>query len=146
MEEIIGESVPNCIKTFLSVCAYDTFSSLQNISPESLNEIERLMNIKTEAIQGLDCCHSIVYKSQNQFKLLPGHRVFLLSMSTYKFINTQIDDSTATQSSTLPVVLQAMIQTCLQNSGSNKYHAHYNDLIRYFAMYVFLSAGRCQQK
>lgn len=46
------------------------------------------------------------------------------------------------QDSTLPVVLQAMIQSYQQNARNDKFHAQYNDLIRYFATYVFLLAGR----
>lgn len=146
LEKIIGESVPNCVKFFLSVCVYDTLTSIQNISLESIDDIENHMNICTEALQGLDCCHADAYKTQSKFKLLPGHRDFLLSMSKYKSNNSQKDDSldkqNTNQNSSLPVVLQAMIQTSQQNAGTNKYNAHYNDLIRYFATYVFLLAGR----
>lgn len=146
VEKLIGESVPNCVKTFLSVCAYDTLTSIQNISLKSIEDIENHMSTCTEAVQGLDCCHAIAYKTQKQFKLLPGHKDFLLSMCKYKLNNSQKDDSLDTQNtdqnSSLPVVLQAMIQTSQQNAGTNKHHAHYNDLIRYFSTYVFLLAGR----
>lgn len=140
LEEIIGESVPNCLKTFLSLCAYDTLASIQNISIESIQDIERHMSTCTDAVQLLDCCHSEIYKNQREFKLLPGHRDFLLSMSSYRK-----NDFTASQSpeqtSTFPV-LQAMILTTNQNMQNNKHHAHYNELIRYFSTYVYLLAGR----
>lgn len=144
LEKIIGESVPNCIKTFLSVCAYDSFLSLKNISLESIDEIERYMNRYPEKIQSLDCCHSSTYKSQVQFKLLPGHKDFILSISKYKLNlgSAQNVDSADMGNATLPIVLQEMIKTCMQNAGTNKHHVQYNDLIRYFSTYVFLLAGR----
>lgn len=104
------------------------------------------MRTCTEVIQELECCHADVYKTQDQLKLLPGHRDFLLSISKYKFGASKEFGSKvlqeSEQKSALPVVLQAMIETSQQNAGINKHHAHYNDLIRYFATYAFLSAGR----
>lgn len=146
LEEIIRENVPKCVKTFLSACAYDTFLSIQNISCESIHEIERHINTCPEVIQTLDCCHSDVYKNQSHFQLLPGHKDFILSMSKYNFgwfkkvgfSRTQNPE----QNSTLPVVLQAMIQTTHNNAEICKHHAHYDDLIRYFSTYVFLLSGR----
>ncbi|XP_031638592.1 uncharacterized protein LOC116350795 [Contarinia nasturtii] len=146
IQEIIGEDIPNCVKTFLSVCAYDTFSSIQNISSESIIDIERHMNTCPDIIANLDCCHSDEYKKQRHFKLLLGHRDFLLSISKYKYNASHEVLSSITRNVgkklTLPVVLQAMVESCEQNSGRNKYHVQYNDLIRYFSTYTFLSAGR----
>lgn len=144
LEKIIGESVPDCVKTFLSACAYDSFLSLQNISLESIEEIERHMNNCPEKIESLKCCHSSAYKSQDEFKLLPGHKDFLLSISKYKFNldSAHKVDSKDTRNATLPVVLRAMVEMCMQNAGTNKHHSQYNDLIRYFSTYVFLLAGR----
>lgn len=137
LETLIGENVPNCLKTFLSECAYDTFLSIQNISNASLSEIERHMNACVKVVQNLDCCHADTYKNQSNFKLLPGHRDFLLSISKYKF--QEIDSD---KKSPLPVILQAMIDTSQQNSGRNKRNYNYSDLVRFFSTYTYLSAGR----
>lgn len=134
LEAVIGEKVPNCLKQFLSVCAYDSISSIQNINSESIREIESHMNTCLESVQQLDCCHSNAYKSQTAFKLLPGHKDFLLSMSTYKHANSE-------QRSKFPV-LNAMIRNSFQNATCHKNHATYDDFMRYFATYVFLTAGR----
>lgn len=138
IEDVIGESVPNCLKQFLSVCAYDSLYSIQNINLESIRDIENHMNTCLESVHNLDCCHSNAYKTQTTFKLLPGHKDFLLSMSTYKTFGSHLNSE---QPPNFPV-LDAMIRNSFQNAACHKNHATYDDLIRYFATYVFLMAGR----
>lgn len=146
LEEIITESVPNCVKLFLSLCGYDTFLSLKNMSLESIEIIENHLSSCSDAIQDLECCHSNYYKTQNEFKLLPGHRDFILSISKYEFNVFQNALRNSTADSNLnpayPVMLQAMITTYQQNAECNKHHARYDDLMRYFSTYVYLMAGR----
>lgn len=140
LENMIGEIVPNCLKFFLSLCAYDSISSIQNITLESIRDIERHMNSRLEEVQQLDCCHANAYKTQNIFKLLPGHKTFLLSMSTYKKVN--IYSSENQELHTQFPVLNALVRNSIQNEANHKNHANYDDLIRYFGTYVYLMAGR----
>lgn len=145
IEKTIGESVPTCLKTFLLACGYSSFSSILHISHESICDIEHHMetHVKTcpEVLQTLDCCYSEVYKSQTYFKLMPGHKDFLLSLGEYAVGVAQKGGPTVKQNSFLPIILQEMVRTSQQNVESEEHHALYSDLIRYFSTYTFLLSG-----
>lgn len=141
IEEIIGEPLPSCIKKILSNCAYDTFVSLKNISEESVNEIEFHINSESRAlVQELDCCHSDYYKKQDRFKLLPGHRDLIISLSKISLSASQRMYSFLAQNSDLPCILKEMVANVIENAERDC--PRYSDTIRWFSTYIFLLSGR----
>lgn len=73
IENVLGETLPQCIKAILSSCGYDTLISLKCISEQSLSEIESHINTNARSIiNALNCCHSEHYKNISEFKLIPG--------------------------------------------------------------------------
>lgn len=143
IEEIIGEPLPNCIKQILSDCAYDTFASLKSISIESCVEIEKHINTNSrKTIQLLDCCHSDYYKKQQEFKLIPGHKDLIVSLSKISSVSEENCDvkPCITNSSKFSCVLKELIETQIGNSGRDC--LRYGDIIRWFATYIFLLCGR----
>lgn len=139
LETIIGETVPNCLKKVLTVCGYDTFSSITGIQNESILDIETIVNNNFRAtIQSFDCSHSDYYKNQAEFKFLPGHSDFLRGISKYKF--TTVQNSVDQSVTEFQPILQGMLDNLHQSTGKN--WAKYSNLIKYFATYVFLKAGR----
>lgn len=71
LESVIGETVPDCLKKVLTVCGYDTFSSLMGIQNESILCIEKIVNDHFRAtIANFDCCHAEFYKKSAEFKFL----------------------------------------------------------------------------
>lgn len=138
LETVIGETVPSCLKKVLTVCGYDTFSSITGIQNESILDIEKIMDGNFHAtIQSFDCSHADYYKNLAEFKFLPGHSDFLRGISKYKFTTVQNEYSRNTE---YQPILQGMLDYLRQSTG--KTHAKYSDLIRYFATYIFLKAGR----
>lgn len=138
VERIIGESVPNCVKKVLTACGYDTFSSIRGITNESILDIEKVINDSFRAtVDSFNCSHAHFYMNQTQFKFLPGHADFLRGISTYTFT---VKDPVEQSTTEYQTILQAMLDNLRHSTG--KIRAKYNELIRNFATYVFLKAGR----
>lgn len=150
VEKIIGDVIPNCVKTILTSCGYDTMMALKNISVNSATQIEIHINEQrktTDIIQKLDCCNSETYKKQNVFKLLPGHRDFILSLPKLIISHQQCrlnSDESLIQAierhTGVSVILRELVRTAVQNAARNK--ERYSDIVRNFATYIFLLCGR----
>lgn len=139
IENIIGESVPNCIKKILFACGYNTIFSLFNISRESILEIENTMNRSFRVISEFDCCYAKYYQEQSVFKLLPGHIDFILALSQYGL--KSLEDSNCDDTK-LPFFLRELMQTARRNAVKGKNHAEYSNSMRFIATYIFLTSGR----
>lgn len=147
IENLLGESLPICIKKVLIFSGYDTLSSLQSISPDSITRIENYMDQNGEnIIQGLDCCYHDSYKEQKKFKFLPGHYDFLLILSkniTHYITNERTCLKQAVEHNLgLSVIMKELIYTSLRNETVDKNNAQYSDIVRNFAIYIFILCGR----
>lgn len=80
MEKFTGDKYPNCVKDLLTLVAYDTIHSLNEINQQRLEEIEQFLTSQKEFIQKLNCCRSDYYKSLEVFKFLPGHATIILAL------------------------------------------------------------------
>lgn len=146
VEEIICDSVPLCIKLFLNICGFNTFLSLRNITTNTIIEIEDHINKHHKMkIQDLTCCYSEFYQNQLDFKLLPGHRAFLLEISKCLSIKNDREtrNETATSSSSsFSMILRKLIETARKNGMVDKNHHTFDDIIRFFSTNIFLLCGR----
>lgn len=160
IEQIVGESIPMCIKKILLCCGYDTMLSLENISVETVNRIEKHVNEHLRHIvQEFDCCHGTFYKEQTTFKFLPGHCDLLITLSRTL---SKLDSNSKTQNElmcdplnqafnfvqaiehhpNLSIILKELIKTALRNAKYDKHNAQYTDIVRYFATYIYIIGGR----
>lgn len=143
IEKIVGETLPMCIKRILSSCGYDTFSSLKFISENSLNEIENHMNTRARAtLEALNCCHAEYYKSIGEFKLIPGHRNLIMSLSKLNYVSNEQNHSVY-DSPKWSCILTELLNAA--NNAANNFDqqcSQYSDRLRYFATYIFLLGGR----
>lgn len=81
MEKFKGIKFPKCLKTFLRHAAYDTKSSCMLLDTKTITDMEiYIQESGAEIIADLDCCNSATYRSQKQFRFLPGHRSSILSI------------------------------------------------------------------
>lgn len=169
IEQIIGENIPMCIQKILLccgvtlLCGYDTMLSLQSISVETVNRIEKHVNEHRNIIQDINCCHETFYKQQTVFKFLPGHCDLLITLSSaLSKTRSKIDFNSGTQNESkcesvnqafnfaqavehhpnLSVILKEMIKTALRNAKYVKNSAQYTNIIRYFATYIYIIGGR----
>lgn len=156
-EEKLGEKLPHCIKEILTLCGYNTYSSLRNISPESILQMEICVNKNyLRTIQKLNCCHSDFYKKQDTFKFLPGHTDLLLMLP--KFAINCFEDNRQNhnqsynqyskvaqfinQHSGFSRMMKELINTVLENETNSKNNTEYSDIVKYFATYLFTLCGR----
>lgn len=137
----LGEPIPLCIQSFLCECGFTTLSSIRGINTSSVVEIENhIQSYGSEMIRNLSCCFSKIYNAQERFKLLPGHRAFILELPKYLSECEQIAVNPIDQS--FSFVLQEIIKTAQLNFGKGSNNHVFNDKMRYFSTYVFLLCGR----
>lgn len=139
VENIIGETVPECLKIILTCSGYNTRLSLSEISVENVYRIEKAINDSSGVIQTMSCCYADVYKNRDVFELLPGHISFLCALSAK--MKTVVDQKTESTID-FPFILRQLVLTYETNKERNKFHAIYNDSIKYFSTYIFLLGGR----
>lgn len=147
LEIFLGETLPICVKSVLSLCGYDTIFSLQYIDQDSVNTMEKHINEnEMQKIKQFSCCHSEYYAKKEIFKLLPGHVVILLSLPNHvkKYLESIESDNQHPRKhiENYSFILREMIETAEINMYRDKHHANYSDTIRFFATYVFLLCGR----
>lgn len=82
MEKFNGETYPPCVKKLLIASGFNKFIALAGIGEEELLKIERHINSEPGLINNLKCCYSDVYKDQEVFQFLPGHKATILGMKT----------------------------------------------------------------
>lgn len=149
--ETTGDSMPKCVKEILIACGYVTSASIQNISVESINQIENEINLNARhVIQQFNYYYSELYKKQNTFKLLPAQRDLILYLPKINFQNLKHDHKDSdemliesiNQHPGVSVILREMIKTAVRNHKLTKKRAQYSDIIRYFSTYVFILCGR----
>lgn len=150
VEEILKERICLCIKTFLGECGYDTFASIRNISEKSVTEIEKYINNQClETVEQLDCEHARHYQNQKKFELLPGHSACILEIKkclSGEYLEKRNPlltfDGQNSSANPFSIVLQKLVETARNNFLKSKFHATYDDVVRFFSTYVFLLCGR----
>lgn len=146
VEELTGDSIPICVKKILTKCGFNSVFSVKNITPESVVQIEKHINLHgLDLIQTLDCCHHEYYKGQNVFKFLPGHKDVILSLPGFAVQMLHPDKyliQVIEQYAGFSKILREILKTAIQNHKLPKNKAEYSDTIRYFATYIFLLCGR----
>lgn len=155
-EKIVGNELPKCIKVFLSTCGYDSMLSLKHLTNERIDEMEQFIERKRPEIMAKlpdDDDAVIVYKKQNLFEFLPGHRSIISNIpniikdmqSQLKCVTNAVvekDFENNDEQTKYSVILSELIKTAEMNKNKSKHANQYNDIIRYFSTYIFLLCGR----
>lgn len=142
----------------VSHAGFDTLLGIANMNEESIAQVEDHINSKgNEIIDRLDCCHSIEYKNsitEKLFKFLPGHRKLIIEVGKIVANSTASNEQDVQSQIThlwntieqfgpvLPNILKELIQTALENSQTSPNLNKYSDVIKYFAIYVYLMCGK----
>lgn len=77
LEKFIGERFPDCIKSILIASGYETMTSLSRINASEILAIEEYINQNRNILKDLHCCSNEIYKNQEKFHFLPGHRAVI---------------------------------------------------------------------
>lgn len=155
LENFVGHNVPMFLKLLLWKCGFDSMISIKQISSVQIGKIEEYIQTKGnqklfEILLELDDNDSsvMVYKNQQIFEFLPGHRETLLSLQSNieKMQSKHVCETKCygevTDTSKYSVILTELIKSAENNSNKSKHAYHYNDIIKYFSTYIFLLCGR----
>lgn len=130
LEQHIGYAIPELIKKVLKAAGFDSITTLQLLTEESIKDIENFVN------------ENSIEESSKQFKFLPGHRALLLNLAK----KVQMIDNEKTelvhQNSDLSVLLKSLVEVAKSNANKNPKGNRYSDLVKYFSMYIYLLSGK----
>lgn len=89
-----------CVKKLLVASGYNKFIALSEIGEEELVKIETHINTERQLVNSLKCCYSDIYKAQDVFHFLPGHKATILGIKNqinqlkeYRMQNPKMDKS-----------------------------------------------------
>lgn len=80
IERFAGSKYPICIKRILILSGYDNLVSLRAINEDSVLKLEEHINKNRNTLDELECCFSELYKKQDVFEFIPGHRMAILDI------------------------------------------------------------------
>lgn len=141
----------------MTFCGYDNQISIANLKEADLDLIDNYLN-RSEmraVIDSLSCCKSEIYKAQEKFELLPGHRTYILNLAR-QMILKQMSHSDMVASTTpgltfkeqaeiepsLPFLLKEFINISLNNYKKMPNSHRYSNIIQDFATYIYILCGR----
>lgn len=163
LEQFIGDVIPKSLKIFLQACGYDSLLSLKKISIQNIDAMEQFIRMKKEKIlcklHGINEIAADIYKEQERFTFLPGHRNILLDFPKHitNMQNSMRFQSTFAANNRIPsrilenterkaefsYILNEMIKTAEMNMNNKSKHSNeYTDDVKYFSTYIFLMCGR----
>lgn len=136
---MLEQPLPPCLKAILYSCGYDNISNIGLLDENKVIEIEEYISeFGRSTINDLNCCYSQQYQNQSNFKFLPGHRAAILSLPHHTKNAWQMRIKNESESNgPFSTVLTELIKTAEKNSGKDKNHAHYNEVVRHFSTYYF---------
>lgn len=138
LNNLLGEKVPNDILILLENSGFDSLLSLEKIDAKDVSEIEEYFKCNPSKLKGTS------YENMSPFKLLPGHKKFVLGLpSRIKNIRQKVRPEEAiTECSDFAFVFKELIDVATSNSGKDPHGVRYTDVIRYFATYIYLHCGK----
>lgn len=121
---------------------FDTPGNLYGLTELQLSQLEQEIN--PSIFENLDtgCPHIKAYKDASEskkFRFLIGHRLQILKAAQ---IQPRSNENSAFEHPGFSVLLQAMINTALNNYEKSANNNRYTDLITDFAIYIYIMAGK----
>lgn len=155
MEEFSNIEIPPCIQKILSVCGYDNEISIENIKDSDMESIEKHINkYHRNIFDFLSCCNCDTYKSQDNFQILPGHRLFISNLSRQLALKRErLSSSTPVETSICEVeqaqnepayslLLKELITNAFNNFKKMPQSRRYSEIVQDFATYIYILCGR----
>lgn len=149
IESSIQEDLPPCIVKILEETGFNNSVCINTIGQVELDSIEKYVNDSLRhVVDGFDCCHSEAYQNQKVFRFLPGHRALILNLKNYLDKIRLLKSSSNSVNNTMrhynefTFVLKTMIETAERNAGKVPTQYRYSEIIRYFAIYIYMTCGK----
>lgn len=135
MEKVLNEKLPECLVKILTLSGIESDFTIKHID---INTIESFVEENREIFD--EILSQSIYKSIHPFKFAPGHRILLEKFP--ELIQTQQMQNIEINSSNFSVVLRALVGMADKNDPNNPQANRYNDIVRWFSVYIFLLCGR----
>lgn len=131
----------------LKQCGYNNFANVADLNSETITEIEQYFNDNSKyVLKSLECSHSETYNKQEVFKFLPGHRKLIPNFPKYvqsiKATKVSFHQSQPNNMTEFSYLLKLLIETAEHNSNKVPTQYRYHEMIRHFAIYIYIMAGR----
>lgn len=80
LQKITKEKFPLCVINILKICGFETIGSLSSLNENVIKDIESYVNEDDEIFAAVKN-QCVSYKHQTKFRLLPGHKILLITSS-----------------------------------------------------------------
>lgn len=145
-EKYLGKVIPECIKKILSETGFDDDLALENLKETDIKDIEHYVNEHLPTlVNSLTCCKSEIYKAQNKFEFLPGHRRLIIHLAEgmrLKYAKIRDKNSAYILEQIEHPLLNELISNAIINFGKTPHSRRYTDIIQAFATYIYMICGR----
>lgn len=145
IETHIGEELPRCVIKILDTLGYSNSISISAIQPADIISIENYINEEEKSIvDDFDCCNAETYQNQKTFRLLPGHRQLILNLKNHLHDMQAVSQPNYQLShlNEFSILLKTLIETAERNVNKIPTQYRYNEIIRYFSVYIYLQCGK----
>lgn len=133
----VGNEIPEVLIKILTATGFDTKCALDLLTEKSIAEIEGYVNANRATIA------NTTYEKKLNFKFLPGHRSILLSFpKKIQSFNEKSNEISYCDSSDFSFILKSLIETVESNAGKHPKAVRYNEVVKYFSLYIYLHCGR----
>lgn len=137
-----------CIKRILIATGFDNEASFGILKESVLNELYK--SVDENIIESFECQHKEIYKEmyrkQNQFNLLPGHKVQILQLATGQSKKQNAmksdDDLFSINAGFFSPIMREIVHSAKSNHNKHPNARRYSDLLTDFSMYNYIMAGK----
>lgn len=128
--------LPKYLTEILKKTGFDSILSIQNINEKALQDLEKYINKNKSILDGIELPDT--YVTSEEFIILPGHKQIILNLSTI----LRDQEEKEISNFILTELMTLLVDCAKQNFGNEPHQNRYNDIIRYFSIYIFLMSGR----
>lgn len=138
--------IPLCIRTILSGCGYDNAISIKLLDEDKIIEVEAFIEKSCgEMLKNLSCCVSDVYQNIHPFRFVPAHKNIILDFRkalSHNLKNSEENDCIEPCFEYCSTLLKKLIQESKKNARKVPTQYRYDDIIKYFSIYVYMVCGK----
>lgn len=137
LEKVLKETIDVDIKKILLECGFDCKLAVSSLDKEGIKEIEQYANEDRSVLKDTS------YENMKTFVFKPGHKLSILQLANEaKNILKAKVDGRMEQYNDFSLILKTFIETAQSNYGRHPKGFRYNDINRYFSIFVYLFCGK----
>lgn len=138
LEKLLNDKLHPDIVKILKRSGFDTIFSISSINESAIAEIEQYASEDKTVLKNTS------YEHTDNFMFKPGHKLSILNLSNHikSLSEKKSDEKEQYDSFDFSFILRTLIDTAQNNSMRHPKGYRYNEVVRYFATYVYLLCGK----